>query len=1018
MNTPPCEHPFESDRVNGPGDFRPDWDVPALGREVTDALARDIAAVRARPAPDPTRKMHLISGAPGYGKTHLFGRLRHLHGGDVQFVFVPSPPDPSRALEYTGWQLVETLFEPGGSDHGPLLRHLARLLAPSVAAYFDQLPPALQAKCTAVRHGLEKDALSVLEVLRSSAALNGYHELANSVRRQFPDVQGGVVRALVLGLSPEAGDARVWLRGEADQIDPERLRELRLDGTSPAPFDVVKGVARLLQRVGVPLVLCLDQLEVLFQRSSEGFRHLGAELMNWLQQVANLIVVVGCVNAAWEEIIRVGQFKSFADRVAVHDLPALTPAQAAELIKRRSRTWEGFDASKPEGWPFDLASVEKFVTREQAPPRGFIKLCAERFDQWVADGKRSLIEVPGGGKGVPEEEAFLAEWSRLLDATRQSVKAAGDYQDAELWAGVEEAIKLAKLGGYLPPAVTLEGYQLQALKKTANDARPGAEVRLVAGGQRASLVLAVSKKDAGVAFGHWFAALNEALGGHVAGAVVVWPREQLAVGKTSQAYKGYKGLQDAGRLRHYGLDAHPETLVQLECLRTLIREAEAGNVQLSGKAAGAGRCRELLVATGVLAKLDLFQVFFHDWAGLTKHDAGAPATTAPTVPGHDRPSGPPLRATAPTATAVTVAEAPVAVATQPARPPGGTPWAEEMLAKAAEKLRARGQPVRPLGVEIGPTFVRLKVEPRDDTDFAKVKRQADNLQLQLGLDARPLIALQAGYISIDVQRPDRKPVPLPALMAGQAHVLAGLPAFPLGVDVAGRKHWLNLAEPASCHLLVAGTTGSGKSELLKSMLAALACRLGPDQVQFILVDPKRVTFNFAGRSPYLRNPVVHDAGEALGLIEECYAEMERRYAVLQRLGKEHVGELTGADALPRVVAVFDEFADLMADRGSKKELEALLKRLGAKARAAGIHLVLGTQRPEASVVTPLLRSNLPGRISLLVGSEKDSKLILDQPDAAYLLGRGDLFWKQGGGLTRLQSPLVTRDELQAALRFQ
>src|SRR4029450_9018230 len=113
-----------------------------------------------------------------------------------------------------------------------------------------------------------------------------------------------------------------------------------------------------------------------------------------------------------------------------------------------------------------------------------------------------------------------------------------------------------------------------------------------------------------------------------------------------------------------------------------------------------------------------------------------------------------------------------------------------------------------------------------------------------------------------------------------------------------------------------------------------------------------------------------------------------------------------------------EFADLMADKAAKKELEATLKRLGAKARAAGIYLVLSTQRPEAPVVTSLLRSNLPGRISLHVISEKDSKLILsDQPDAAYLLGKGDLFWWHGGGRIRLQSPFVSKPELEKLLRF-
>jgi S-DNA-T family DNA segregation ATPase FtsK/SpoIIIE len=116
------------------------------------------------------------------------------------------------------------------------------------------------------------------------------------------------------------------------------------------------------------------------------------------------------------------------------------------------------------------------------------------------------------------------------------------------------------------------------------------------------------------------------------------------------------------------------------------------------------------------------------------------------------------------------------------------------------------------------------------------------------------------------------------------------------------------------------------------------------------------------------------------------------------------------------VVVFDEFADLMADKADKKELERHLKRLGAKARAAGIHLVLGTQRPEATVVTPLLRANLPGRISLQVPTEKDSKIILDEPDAAHLLDRGDLLWRDRGALIRLQGPFLTKEELEAYLR--
>ncbi len=339
-----------------------------------------------------------------------------------------------------------------------------------------------------------------------------------------------------------------------------------------------------------------------------------------------------------------------------------------------------------------------------------------------------------------------------------------------------------------------------------------------------------------------------------------------------------------------------------------------------------------------------------------------------------------------------------------------------MLRKAAEYLKKKGEAVHPLGADVGPTFVRLKLELRGDADFSRVRRQSENLKLHLALSQEPLIASQAGYVSIDVQRPDRENVVLPPLLAKCPPKFAGEPVVPAGVGVSGNVEWLDLGAPESCHLLVAGTTGSGKSEFLKAVLASLAARLEPASIRFRLIDPKRVTFNVGAKCPYLGGPVVYDGEEAIPILQECVNEMERRYQLLQQRGKDHVRSLLGADAVPRWVIVFDEFADLMTDKATKKELEPLLKRLGAKARAAGIHLVLGTQRPEASVVTPLLRSNLPGRIGLQVASEKESKLFLDEPDAAYLFGKGDLIWKRGGGLIRLQSPFVPKEEFDRYLR--
>ena len=153
------------------------------------------------------------------------------------------------------------------------------------------------------------------------------------------------------------------------------------------------------------------------------------------------------------------------------------------------------------------------------------------------------------------------------------------------------------------------------------------------------------------------------------------------------------------------------------------------------------------------------------------------------------------------------------------------------------------------------------------------------------------------------------------------------------------------------------------------------------------------------------------------LVQRCSAETEKRYELLEKRGLEHVGQLRGKEALPRIVIVFDEFADLMADPESRRELERSLKRIGALARAAGIHLVLATQRPDKGVVTPLLKANLPTRVCLREG-ERNSKIILDEEGGENLLGHGDLFWKHGGGMLRLQGTFVTKAELERLLKLE
>ena len=1008
MNPSPVDRPFAADRLNGAAELRAEWDVVSFGREASDALAAEVNAVRANPTPHGARKIHVLIGPSGYGKTHLFGRVLHAQKDRVQFVYVSMTSDPSRVspADHIRWEVVETLFNPVDGKV-PLRRHLGCLLAPSYLAYLDRLDEAWKVKCRPIRQKIEADPTSVVQLLAPVADLAPFHALADSMRMRFPTLSAAVVRALVLGLSPAAGDARTWLRGERDVLPEERLRELLLTEASPDATAVLQAVATLLQQIDTPLLLCLDQIEWLKQKDRTAdrtaFRDLTSALMSWLQAVPNLALVFGCMTDAWVEA-KNQLFAAFLDRTKEWKLSQLSAEQAAELVARRMRAWDDLPAGAPDGWPFDLPSLVKWSRTHPIAPRNLLQLCGTRFDEWLAGGEKGTILIGPPPPPPPPNEAFLKEWSTRLDAATRSMKAAIDYQEADLWEGMQEALSLAQLGQFVPEGLRLEKITPQALEKSPKDDRPSANIDLLAGGRRFAVVLTVSKKDSGKPFGFWVDALQKALGDPVVGAIAVWPKARLSIGKTAQGYLKYSDLVGAGTIRPFPLDENEETFRQVETLRQLLKDAETGDLVLNGVGVSREECRRLLVETRILARLKLFEMLFHNWPTIEAVRARSSVASLPAVP----PPAPKKHSPGGTVVAVL----------KEVSPTTGESWAKDMLALVVQKLRAKGQAVAADGFDLGPTFARLKVRPKDDTDFAKVKKQADNLKLHLSLEHKPIIANQAGYISIDIQRPDRQFVALAPLLDARAASYDRQPAFPVGVDVTGKAYWLNLADPDTCHVLVAGTTGSGKSEFLKVILAGLAYRLGPEDLTFFLIDPKQVTFNLPGGSPYLPRAVVHDSSEALPVLEECYNEMERRYGLLQKRGKDHIGELTGADAVPRWVVVFDEFADLMADRGQKKKMEAVLSRLGAKARASGIHLVLATQRPEASVVTPLLRSNLPGRLSLRVISEKDSKLILpEQPDAAQLLGRGDLLWWHSGGLSRLQSPFVSKQELETLLRF-
>jgi S-DNA-T family DNA segregation ATPase FtsK/SpoIIIE len=331
-----------------------------------------------------------------------------------------------------------------------------------------------------------------------------------------------------------------------------------------------------------------------------------------------------------------------------------------------------------------------------------------------------------------------------------------------------------------------------------------------------------------------------------------------------------------------------------------------------------------------------------------------------------------------------------------------------------------------LGVEVssvveGPQLVRLRLTPAPGVKVSSLANRAEDLQIPLSLAEPPLIKAGKGFVILDLPRPEPKPCLLQQALAGSlAGALKNTVAFLIGIGVEGDPVVADFADPNTCHALIAGSTGSGKSEWLKALVASMLLRSSPEKVQIALIDPKILTFAGVEGSPYLWRPVATTLADAMAILRDAVAEMDARYQVLARGGFVNLGERfnAGKSDIPFLMLIFDEFADLiLAGREDKKEFESLVARIAGKGRAAGIHLVLATQRPDRAVVTGLVKANLPLKVCLKVANAVNSQIVLDEPGAESLFGKGDLLCDFGKGLVRAQGLFIPQSEFLAALNL-
>ncbi|AVX44002.1 Cell division protein FtsK [Campylobacter concisus] len=324
----------------------------------------------------------------------------------------------------------------------------------------------------------------------------------------------------------------------------------------------------------------------------------------------------------------------------------------------------------------------------------------------------------------------------------------------------------------------------------------------------------------------------------------------------------------------------------------------------------------------------------------------------------------------------------------------------------------------------GPIVTTFEFRPAPHIKVSKILTLQDDLAMALKAQTIRIQAPIPGkdVVGIEVPNQNLETIYLKEILESEIFKNASSPlTMALGKDIVGAPFVTDLKKLP--HLLIAGTTGSGKSVGINAMLLSLLYRNSPQTLRLMMIDPKMLEFSIYNDIPHLLTPVITEAKKAITALANMVAEMERRYKIMSQTRTKNIESYNekmkseGGEQFPYIVVIIDELADLMMTSG--KDVELYIGRLAQMARASGIHLIVATQRPSVDVVTGLIKANLPSRISYRVGQRIDSKVILDQMGAESLLGRGDMLFTPPGspGVIRLHAPFASEKEIETIVNF-
>jgi S-DNA-T family DNA segregation ATPase FtsK/SpoIIIE len=355
-----------------------------------------------------------------------------------------------------------------------------------------------------------------------------------------------------------------------------------------------------------------------------------------------------------------------------------------------------------------------------------------------------------------------------------------------------------------------------------------------------------------------------------------------------------------------------------------------------------------------------------------------------------------------------------------------TEFAAVILRETLEEFNIQAEVT---GIKKGPVITMFEILPAPGVKLSRITNLQDNIALRLAASSVRIVAPIPGKHAVGIEVPNKKRniVSFREIIEGELRrdSRAKKQEIPvvLGKDITGEAQTVDLAQTP--HLLIAGSTGSGKSVCVNSLILSILYQRSPADCRLILIDPKIVELKLYNNIPHLLTPVITEPKRAFQALQYCLYEMERRYACLDSMGVRDIKSYNrrirerniAAEHMPYIVIVIDEFADLMVTTG--KEMESTVARLAAMSRAVGIHLVLATQRPSIDVITGLIKANIPSRIAFMVASKMDSRIIIDQVGAEKLLGKGDMLY---AGVVdpfpvRMQGAFISEEEVERVVDY-